>query len=79
MHRWHALVDELSEAREELWWVRKRTRWMKDGGPDARRAPASLDAWAAKWSGLFRPRSERACPAGFEAFGWAVTTWPRRG
>ena len=65
-----------SVVREELWWVRKRTRWVRDGGRDTRRAPTTLADWAAKWSGLFRPRNERSCPSGFEAHGWPMTTWP---
>ena len=67
-----------SMAREELWWVRKRNRWVRDGGRDARRAPKTLAEWAAKWSGLFRLRDERRCPSGYDANGWAMTTWPVR-
>ena len=60
-------------------WVRKRTRWMRDGGRDTRRAPTTMADWAAKWSGLFRPRNERVRPSGYEAHGWAMTTWPTMG
>jgi hypothetical protein len=67
-----------SMAREELWWVRKRNRWVRDGGRDARRAPKTLAEWAMKWSGLFRLRDERRCPSGYDANGWAMTTWPVR-
>ena len=67
-----------SVVREELWWVRKRNRWIRDGGRDTRRAPTTMADWAAKWSGLFRPRNERVCPSGFDAHGWAMTTWPTR-
>ena len=66
-------------VQEELWWVRKRTRWMRDGGRDTRRAPTTMADWAAKWSGLFRPRNERVRPSGYEAHGWAMTTWPTMG
>lgn len=71
----HRLRDA---AREELWWVHKRNRWIRDGGRDTRRVPTTVADWARKWSGLFRPRDERACSSGFDARGWVVTTWPVR-
>ena len=61
-----------------LWWVHKRNRWIRDGGRDTRRVPTTVADWARKWSGLFRPRDERACSSGFDARGWVVTTWPVR-
>jgi hypothetical protein len=43
-------------ATGELWWTRNRDEWLRYGGDDTRRAPTTLSAWAAKWSGLFRLR-----------------------
>ena len=61
----------------ELWWVRNRDTCIRDGGSDARRGVATLAAWAAKWSGLFRLR--RGCPEGFEAKPRTpmVVGWPK--
>ena len=53
-------------AAQELWWVQHRREWLRDGGDDARRPPATSAAWAAKWSGLFRLRRDRDCPGRFE-------------
>ena len=53
-------------AAQELWWVHHRHEWLRDGGDDARRPPATSAAWAAKWSGLFRLRRDRDCPGRFE-------------
>jgi len=53
-------------AAQELWWVQHRHEWLRDGGDDARRPPATSAAWAAKWSGLFRLRRDRDCPGRFE-------------
>ena len=53
-------------AAQELWWVQHRREWLRDGGDDARRPPATSAAWAAKWSGLFRLRRDRGCPGRFE-------------
>eukprot|EP01047_Picozoa_sp_COSAG01_P140996 COSAG01_NODE_71981_length_254_cov_0.670968_1_plen_40_part_01 len=40
--------------------MHKRNRWIRDGGRDTRRVPTTLADWARKWSGLFRPRDQRA-------------------
>ena len=53
-------------ATEELWWVRNRDAWVRDGGDDTRRGVATLAAWAAKWSGLLRLRQHSSHPEGFD-------------
>ena len=53
-------------AAEELWWVRNRDTWVRDGGDDTRRRAATQGEWAVKWSGLLRLR-RRANPPEVEA------------
>ena len=51
---------------KELWWVRNRDVWVRDGGDDTRRVPRTLAARAAKWSGLLRLRHQCDRPQGFD-------------
>ena len=53
-------------AAEELWWVRNREVWLRDGGDDARRRSATPAEWAMKWSGLLRLRRCADCPEGYD-------------
>ena len=66
-------------AATELWWVRNRDAWIRDGGNDARSAPGTAAAWAAKWSRLLRLRRASSHPEGFDlAPGSPLTPgWPR--
>ena len=66
-------------AAQELWWVRCRHEWLRDGGEDTRRPPATLAEWAAKWSGLFRLRHGRDVPERFEErpYGPMTAAWYR--
>ena len=63
----------------ELWWVRNRDVWIRDGGDDARSAPGTAAAWATKWSRLLRLRRASSHPEGFDlAPGSPLTPgWPR--
>ena len=66
-------------AAEDLWWVRNRDDWLRDGGDDARQRPATLAEWATKWSGLARLRRRSDCPAGYDLRPGTplVSGWPR--
>ena len=66
-------------ATEELWWVRNRDVWVRDGGDDTRRAPRTLAAWAAKWSGLLQLRHQGNRPECFDVKPGSplVRGWPR--
>ena len=67
-------------ATEELWWVRNRDTWVRDGGDDTRRGVATLAAWAAKWSGLLRLRQHSSHPEGFDVKPGSplASGWPSR-
>ena len=66
-------------AATELWWVRNRDVWIRDGGDDARSAPRTAAAWAAKWSRLLRLRRMRSHPEGFDLAPGSplMPRWPR--
>ena len=66
-------------AAEELWWVRNREAWTRDGGDDARRRSATLAEWARKWSGLLRLRHHTTCPEGYDLRPGTplVSGWPK--
>ena len=53
-------------AAEELWWVRNRDTWVRDGGDDTRRRAATPAEWAGKWSGLLWLRHHANCPEGYD-------------
>ena len=66
-------------AAEELWWVRNREAWVRDGGDDARRRSATPAEWARKWSGLLRLRRYASCPEGYDLQPGTplVSGWPK--
>jgi hypothetical protein len=70
-------LNAVAATREDFSWVSDRgaPRWTAIPLQSAR---SGIAVNRVKWSGLFRPRLERNCPSGFEAHGWAVTTWPTR-
>ena len=44
----------LKIARADLWWIRNRSDWLRDGGAAVTSRVTTKAAWAAKWKGLAR-------------------------
>ena len=44
----------LKIARADLWWIRNRSDWLRDGGAAVTSRATTKAAWAAKWKGLAR-------------------------
>ena len=44
----------LKIARADLWWIRNRSDWLRDGGAAVTSRVTTKAAWTAKWKGLAR-------------------------
>ena len=54
-------------------WEPKKLAWEGGSQKNGSQKTAGIPL-----GGLFRLRDERRCPSGYDANGWAMTTWPVR-